>query len=466
MEKYGARDFAKNLWDIARIYAQTKLDPSFQRLGGISFGSGWGLPNGREYISCFLEGSVGNMIIVVNAEQALHHAVATQDQESVEYFKSILDEGYKYLSIDGNNSASYLSAFYNDHEDLKHDFNNDGKKISLSELEEEQRNEIMYNEKIQLRVLEDISVHECCTLFRRWNTQQGLNAQEWRQARITKLSEHIREQGKLCEELFLNLNVKKKTSLHKRVHEEMIATLAYKIWKEYTGSVTKPNLDGMYENKDSFALREQRTIDLILKNARTIAKDVGTLSEKISKGKMQNLFDLIQITCLEESLEIKDHKEFFKWFLERDAYFENEAKNVTTEEAEEKSYEHWTKFYADKRNYEKVRAVFEKALSNDLEQLIKQGVLSKKRDHRNSFDFKDKKSLFVLQGEKTRKNEYIDILEMYRGKYEVDHVQSVASGGSTTISNAELMTRKENRSKGAKSNEPIFPHQEAVVVKE
>ena len=309
-------------------------------------------------------------------------------------------------------------------------------------------------------------MHECCTLFRRWNTQQGLNAQEWRQARITDLSEFIRDQGKLCKDLFLNLNVKKETSLHKRVHEEMIVTLAYKIWKEYSSSVSKSQLDTMYEDKDSFDPKEQRTIELILKNARRIAEDVGTLSEKISKGKMQNLFDLIHIACGEKSLEIKDHEKFFKWFLERDTYFENEAKNVTTEEAEEKSYEHWTKFYPNQKNYEKVRAVFEKALSTDLDELINQGVLKRKRDHNDNFKFKDKKNLYVLQKAKTRKNEHIDILEMYRGNYEVDHVQSVASGGSTTIPNAELMTKEDNRSKGAKSNEPAFPHQQAAILEE
>ena len=70
MEKYRARDKSENLRGIAKLFEETKLDPSFQRLGGVLYGSGWGLPNGREYISCFIEGSVGNMIIVVDVEQA------------------------------------------------------------------------------------------------------------------------------------------------------------------------------------------------------------------------------------------------------------------------------------------------------------------------------------------------------------------------------------------------------------
>ena len=69
-------------------------------------------------------------------------------------------------------------------------------------------------------------------------------------------------------------------------------------------------------------------------------------------------------------------------------------------------------------------------------------------------------SLFDLQEGKLRDGSDIDFLDvMTAGKLEVDHVTSVRDGGTTELSNGELMSTSDNRSKGGKSNSPHFKHQ-------
>ena len=64
-----------------------------------------------------------------------------------------------------------------------------------------------------------------------------------------------------------------------------------------------------------------------------------------------------------------------------------------------------------------------------------------------------------MQDKVTRSGSKITILDLYFGKYEADHMVSVANGGETIIENAELMTIEENRKKGSNSNDPFFEHQ-------
>ena len=50
--------------------------------------------------------------------------------------------------------------------------------------------------------------------------------------------------------------------------------------------------------------------------------------------------------------------------------------------------------------------------------------------------------------------------DLWGGKLEADHVKAVANGGKTIFSNAELTTRKANRTKGATDYAPHFEHQQ------
>ena len=91
--------------------------------------------------------------------------------------------------------------------------------------------------------------------------------------------------------------------------------------------------------------------------------------------------------------------------------------------------------------------------------LSAENILVRKRSSADAFSFKDKIELYTLQEARNREGANISILDVYMGKYEADHVKSVASGGATSIENGELMRWEDNRAKGAQSNDAFFPHQ-------
>ena len=87
-----------------------KLEPSFQR--GTDDVSSWNDENKKDYIHSTLEGTATNFIHLVNVKEALEYNEGG-DPESYDYFKKLDEEGYIYLSIDGNNRSISLKDFRN-----------------------------------------------------------------------------------------------------------------------------------------------------------------------------------------------------------------------------------------------------------------------------------------------------------------------------------------------------------------
>tara|TARA_R110000824_G_scaffold167454_1_gene344451 strand:- start:121 stop:483 length:363 start_codon:yes stop_codon:yes gene_type:complete len=107
-----------------------------------------------------------------------------------------------------------------------------------------------------------------------------------------------------------------------------------------------------------------------------------------------------------------------------------------------------------------MRNAFISKLSEDEVGLVSKGILSKRRTSRDAFSMEQAFSLLDLQEGVLRNGDSIDAVDVIvAGKLEVDHVTSVRDGGTTELSNGELMSASDNRSKGGKSNSPHFKHQ-------
>jgi hypothetical protein len=194
VSRYGVISEDKtSLRQISKLYADTLLDGSFQRWGGIEHGSGWSVEDGIEYIGNVLSGSVFNKILVAHVTTCLEHARRVNDKESIEYFEEKSAEGYKYVSIDGNNSSSMIHHFLNNHDDL-YFIDSDGKtKLYFKDFSEAEQESIKHDKTLTVTILGKITLSEMTALFRALNKSTHLNAQERRQARVTPLSRFVRE---------------------------------------------------------------------------------------------------------------------------------------------------------------------------------------------------------------------------------------------------------------------------------
>ena len=460
-DKYNAKSDKKSLHMLRKMYKQTLLDGNFQRWGGVHRGSGWSMKNGKSYITNFLQGGTFNNIINVDVKAALTYCQDIKCHKSINYFSEVINKGFEFISIDGNNSASFLSEFISDNDELKIKHANYVKPVAFSKLSEDEKEDIKYTEKINVIILRDITVDQMCDLFRFLNTQTKLNAQEWRQARVSELSQAIRDIGNLNRSFFTHFLYNKEADLDKRSHEELIAVMALKLSANFsTTHAQKSSLDSFYEGTESLNDDVIRDLGKIFNVCERITDTLDKpLQRKFIKGQVMNLFDVIHIICNEEKYNILDAEAFLEWFVQKDADYRLASGSVTESEQESKSYTYWSKFYQVKNSWTNVRNLFRCTFAKEVEDLVEKGVVKARRSKKDSFTFEQKLQLQQLQNYKTRNGDTIRALDLYLGKFEADHVKSVSDGGNTTLENGELMTVVENRQKGSQSNQPHFNFQ-------
>ena len=471
-DRYDYKETKESLWQIAKRYNETKLDDNFQRRGGVERGSGWTEPQSIKYVECLSDGFVSNKIMVAEVEPCLRHAISEADAESEIYFQDLAKDGYKYVSIDGNNSSSTINAYLSDefaiYPYLAVSTRGRGKKKKkFSELTETEQNDIQHTEKLTYYVFRKIGIIEMCDLFRYENTSTKLNGQEYRQARWSELSKFIRvvansSQGKA---IFKSLMGMSNSEMDKRKHEEITAQFAMRVENNYTTSTTKPELDSFYENNEYLTPQSEKnilqTFDIVYKLSVSLGRHLKT-SGCLRLSDMTSLFDMAyHLLTSRRDISISDDRRFFNWFVESLFRFREESKKVLEENQEEESYTFWA-IRPTKSSYNnKMRNAFINKLIEDEQDLISSGVLSRRRTSRDSFSMEQACNLFDLQEGKLRDGSDIDFLDvMTAGKLEVDHVTSVRDGGTTELSNGELMSVSDNRSKGGKSNSPHFDHQD------
>jgi hypothetical protein len=460
-EKYDARQERYPLYKVKKMYEKTLLDGNFQRYGGSEGGSGWTLSNACDYISEFLLGGTFNDIINVSVPDALRYAKEIKDEESIDYFQNVESQGFEYISIDGNNTASYLTSFVSGNEKIKVSLSDYNTSKSFNELTEDEKNAILYMEQANVVILRRITITEMCRLFRKLNTSTKLNNQEYRQARWSLLSKSIRKHANDNKDFFTGFIFLNPADLDKRSHEEMVAQLAIKVENNYNvprGSIAKSGLDKFYSYNDALKDKTEKTLSTILSVCSETAKEIGYLSRRIKKGQVHNFWDLLYVVCVEKKFEIVNQKAFFNWFLEKDAHFSALSDSVSQGEQEKKSYTFWTNRFSAYTT--KIKKLLTSCFLNELSLLIDDQIIKFKRSNKDSFTFEQKLKAWNLQERRTRTGDYIKVVDLYiGGVYEADHVVSVKDGGATSIENCELMAKKENRIKGSKSNEPYFDYQ-------
>ena len=259
--------------------------------------------------------------------------------------------------------------------------------------------------------------------------------------------------------MFKQLIYSKAKDLDARKHEELTAMLVLKYLKKFDTNLQAAQLDMLYEDNLAIPQKVQDEVSAVLNTLTKMSKDLpNNFTKRLSKGSFHAVCDAIQI-AFATGYSIKNPKEYLRWFLTMNAELVTAAKQLT-EEQKEQSWIEWMRMYYIGHNYNKSRQLISDKLAGDLNKLVTNGVLLKKRTYKDCFNQGDiALHLWVDQGHKDRNDNDIDILDIYLGKTHVDHVKSVRDGGTTTYDNAELMTAIDNLKKGASSNEPYFEHQ-------
>ena len=474
--KHGSRKEPYTASQIASLYAKTYLDPSFQRKGGAFRGSGWTFEQCQDYLSSFFNNSAKNSIILANVKSCLRYAQECDDAASVEYFRNKKNQGYEYVSIDGNNTSSTLyAALYGI--EVPNKFSKKEGKFTKEHLKCELLNEKFpssdgifsrlpiavqnaidtHGAKLSVEVLHEIGTDEMTKMFRDVNTQTSLNRQENRQGRISPVAEFVRKLAEERRDSLRNLTYTNPKDFDKLKPDQVIATFACKVHNSYSGDVQHRDLDNFYENVWNLDLKDEKKVAEVFEDLDNISKSIPKLKKKINKGVLLSLMDLL-LFCRESGLKIKKHKEFFLRFQEHRLRLEEESKKVLQEEAPEKSYTYWNARLQLDTYYNKVRQAWETWVVSEKEDLIGNGLLRESRTSSQSFTEKQKQEALVAQNFEDREGN--SILESYlQGELHADHVLPVSQGGETEVHNCEMMFAHDNLKKGSNINQPYFPHQ-------
>ena len=156
-------------------------------------------------------------------------------------------------------------------------------------------------------------------------------------------------------------------------------------------------------------------------------------------------------------------EDYFLKMHNRFTIFSEEAA-MTNEQANKFSWSKWQSRAQLPVNYNRIRALIKLQLAADFDVITgPNGFLSCKRPSGEVFGRLDMQKIYELQNGKMRNGDPIDIYDLYfGGRYEIDHVQSLADGGKTIISNGEILEAQDNRVKASKSAKPGFDFQDKI----
>jgi hypothetical protein len=434
-------------------------------------------------------------------------------ERTIEYCSKLIDKGYKWAHAEGYNSQSTMYYWasgtlkklaYSKYEkqhiqnpplDMEKD--KDGNwRVALGEnglpqysrrgyaklldegkapMTEEEWHETL-DRSFKTIILNEISLAELKHTIGVLNDNTVWLKSELRNSFDTDLAEFVRREDERWEKVFKRLHKpegdKYDKFFQRREGQEMIARLISLWWpdKEYKLGTGSASLRKLYEE-------EQDVPKKLNKKLERIRKQLEDDTESLKPVVLNIATFMVLSICLEilDGLGYKlDDKEkdkgsrFLEWFTKQDALFTDLAakrkapKGMSQKEVQAEDYQYWKKNKDNKKNTDKIQKLWTAFLLTEkmgIEYLITSKLIKRKRD--GQLEFKEKEMLKVRlhhsQKGKDRNGNDLPWLDIYRpGKLEIDHRLSVNDGGLAVESNAELMTKEENRRKGSKSNEP-FP---------
>ena len=489
LSSFGAQAGYITLLNVATQHTKTYLDGAFQRYAGHEFASGWSLREMQEYIICLLSGKVCNDIVRVDLNLAYHwnNSMPQGCEDSAIYYKRLLDAGFDYLSVDGNNTSSAVTNFMNDKFPIFDTGTNE--EVWWRDLDGDEQLTFK-TQPLSVITISQITRKQVHELFIKLQKGTRLNPQEIRNAHCTPLSRYVRDNANTIKvddsekkrnlgevkdsaypsgtTFFNNVMYPKNTSnyLEVRKHEQFVATIINKIESGYSANIGKSALDKLYLQSD---LKDstKKSFEAIIGVLDKISPDKA-LSEPLSTAlngpsSIFTFVDLIDMVVNKHNYDIVDAEKFLKKFIEWETKKVGEAEALTnTAEDREKSYIWKQKYSSLPENYNPVREMMKTELLKDLstvDEWVSEGIIKKRRTRKDSFSARQGVMAACKQNFETRKGEEFGINDVLTNRVVKDHMRSVKDNGKTEVSNCELMYPEDNFKKGSKSNKPHFDYQ-------
>ena len=435
-----------------KLDKKIKLSESFQR--GTDLVSSWNNDNKKDYIHSTLAGTATNPIHLVDIKKALKYNEGA-DPESYEIFKKYDEEGYIYLSIDGNNRSIALKDFREDSfkmyqreyptdrllVEVKKDYDTYSTMGSVLK-------EIFDYARVNLIVYSNVTIKQCSELFRDVNRGKTLNHQQFRQSYLCPTADWVRATRK---KYYKSLNnfIKDSDMREMDGDEFVVKMMSF----AHFGECDKGKFDRMYFDSNTGHIEKLRLFTKNESNFKSVLHnfftDISVGTNKLSPNAVFDYFILLWNYKL-DNIKVDNHKDFYKLWLDSYSTLQADTEPMTIEGEEslftfndtiKKPLKHFGQFRQDE-----IKKVIEHVA-------IEKGYLVQQGNPKDRFFTNIQKYLLWKKqdGKSPASGKEIPLTEIYdHTKWQADHIIPWDQSGETTIDNGQLIESSINASFGNK----------------
>lgn len=400
------------------------IDPNFQRRDA------WTLEDRKEFIDSVYKNMVSNSIILVNVIASHQKAKFHNRHKEIEYFGDLVDKGYEYVSIDGNNRSQTLVKYHKDELNIVYSHDKD-------------REIFLRRKQLPLTVYDSMTLEQMHELGIKINKGKPWNRQEQRNCLYSTISFAIREVSEKYSDITDKINQIKKSRMG---DDELLVMLLY--YQTYKRGGVQDSWDVMYE-------RESGDVNTFTKVMMELGKTLRSTDKKnIDKSFVYNLYMVLSYLQKNNISVKKDsYSEFFKVFHKQEVLRKADKRALYEVNGEQKTWGDLCRLIATNVDYR-----LEKILN---ELLPKVSKITVEKDTKRTFTLTDKIEIWNKSKGDVRVNGKVDgkwfnsndktthtklsLLEVLDGKkYVVDHIKPHKDGSKTVIENGEITTKEYN----------------------
>lgn len=438
----------KEFTDI-KLDKKIKLEPSFQR--GTDEISSWNDDNKKDYIHSTLVGTATNPIHIVDIKKALEYNEGA-DPESYEKFKKYDEEGYTYLSIDGNNRSIALKDFReNSFKMYQREYPTDRLLVEVKKDYDTYSTmgsvlrEIFDYARVNLIVYSNVTIDQCSELFRDVNRGKTLNHQQFRQSYLRPTADWVRATRKKYYKSLNNFITD--GDMREMAGDEFIVKM---MSFAHFGECDKGKYDRMYLDPNTGHVEKLRLFTKNESNFKSVVHnfftDISVGTNKLSSNAVFDYFILLWNYKL-DNIKVDNHKDFYKLWLESYSTLQADSEPMTIEGEESlftfndtirKPLKHFGQFRQDA-----IKKVIEHVA-------IEKNYLVQQGDPKDRFFTNIQKYLLWKKqdGKSTSTGKEIPLTEIYdHTKWQADHIIPWDKKGETTIDNGQLIEASINNKK-------------------
>lgn len=433
----------KLISENARVFRdEVALDLSFQSEGR------WPIAQASEFMRSLVTGMATSKLIVANIQDCMDNC--DEDSNDYAYFKFWADQGYKYISIDGNNRTITIENYLNGLVKLPHrEYDLPNCTVAINETNDtydKHPNGMLKHiaENVSLSVCEYTKAtrEDLSLIFQSVNNGIPLNKQELRNSILVPFAKWVRENVTEYKPAFKTIFTKPEKFTRRAVDEFIVSASVFTTYGPSNG-INHKDRDAAY-NEESSVSKQQKRIAVSLK---TLCRIIGNHATPAFKKEPTffNLYMLID-TLRKKDIKILDEEKFFKWFMGTEMDRMNDPKILCEKDnGEHRNYKSCCSSTGGQELSERLNFIMQDLNS------IESGIVTQ-LDKKRIFTEAQRYTAWVTQegicpltGMKIPKEEIND-----HTKWHADHWFAYTYGGQTDDDNCRLVQAKANLKKGSK----------------